>query len=109
MNNTISNYEEKQYLWGTAVPRLLMPVVVATGQTIGENELLAIDPATNKAGKIGGTYTDYYGVTMEAITTTADTEVEVIVTGQFRKEALVVTEGHTVDTTKLKAIGLFVK
>ena len=46
---------------------------------------------------------------MEAITTSADTEVEVIVTGQFRKEALVVPEGHTLDTTKLKAIGLFVK
>lgn len=109
MNNEISKYEEKQYLWGTAVPRLLMPALIATGQTIEENELLAIDPATKKVGKIGGDYTDYYGVAMDAITTTADTQVEVIVTGQFIKEALIVPEGHTIDTTKLKAIGLFVK
>lgn len=109
MNNAISNYEQKQYLWGLEVARIVLPVTLTSGQEVEENTLLAINPATKKAGIAGGDFTDYFGVTMDAINVTADTEIDVIVTGQFRKDALIVAEGHTIDTTKLKAIGLFVK
>lgn len=109
MFNEITSYEAKQYLWGTDVPRLLMPATLTAGQKVAENSLLAMNPTTKKVGLVDGTFTEYFGVTLNAIEVTVDTEIELIVTGQFRKDALIVGNGHTIDTTKLKAIGLFVK
>ncbi|CAI3560450.1 MULTISPECIES: hypothetical protein [Clostridium] len=110
-------YTPKNIFSGNTIEVLTMPVVLAAGESVQELAPIYYD-STNKKyitkAPTDGTIdiNTIYGLSCVNLEkTTEDTEIVAYVTGEFKKEAIVLTDGENIEDyiIPLRKIGIFIK
>lgn len=114
---THEEYTPKNIFSGNTIEVLTMPIVLASGESAQELSPIYYD-STNKK-YIAKAPTDgtidvntVYGLSCVNLEeTTKDTEIVAYVTGEFRKESIVLVEGQNIEDyiIPLRKIGIFIK